>query len=268
MLVIIIFLSFLLGYSSTTSKKSIPQSQSNQNCGLNASNVKVVINSTCNSTPYFSNSITIPLVAVSSAGGGEVVNLTITEKPGSGKTFFEFSLSSPLIANETQNSFSRAVEVAKNFDAQTMLNSQKVDLYYSFDSNVSEVDGYSAGLGAAVGTILLLKNESLKTGVGVTGGVELNGSVTPVGGVLDKAQALKNAGFTEFVIPAGEGVVNTTENSTTQNCTQTIVNGQVFNECFTQTIYTIVPESVEKTVGINVVEVSDVKQAYAQLASQ
>jgi len=104
--------------------------------------------------------------------------------------------------------------------------------------------------------------------VGVTGGVELNGSVTPVGGVLDKAQALKNAGFTEFVIPAGEGVVNTTENSTTQNCTQTIVNGQVFNDCFTQTIYTIVPESVEKTVGINVVEVSDVKQAYAQLASQ
>ncbi len=269
MLAIIVFLSFLLGYGSTVPgavNAAQPKSQSAENCSFNSSTVKVVLNSTCNST-RFSNSIVIPLVAVSSSGGGEVVNLTITEKPGSGKSFFDFGLSSPLIANETQNSFSDAVEVAKNFDAQTLLQSNTVDLYYSFDSNVSEVDGYSAGLGATIGTILLLKNESLKPGVGVTGGIELNGSVIPVGGVLDKAQALKNAGFTEFVVPVGEGVVNVTQNSTTQNCTQTIINGQIFNDCQSQPAYSVVPESVESTVGINVVEVSDAKQAYAQLAA-
>lgn len=268
MLAIIVFLSFLLGYSSSVPgavSTAQPQLQSS-NCSFNSSNVKLVLNSTYNST-RFSNSIIIPLVAVSSSGGGEVVNLTITEKPGSGKSFFDFGLSSPLIANETQNSFSYAVEVAKNFDAQTLSQSNTVDFYYSFDSNVSEVDGYSAGLGATIGTILLLKNESLMPGVGVTGGIELNGSVIQVGGVLDKAQALKKAGFNEFVIPVGEGVVNITQNSTMENCTHTIINGQVFNDCQAQTIYSTIPESVESTVGINVVEVSDVKQAYAQLAA-
>jgi predicted S18 family serine protease len=271
MLAIIVFLSFLLGYTSSFPRQinsSGNQAQAS-NC-LNQPNVSAPIvsnstNNTCNSNSSLLNSIVIPLVAVSSSGGGEVVNMTIVEMRGSGKSFFEFGLESPLIANETQASFSNAVEVAKNFDAQTTINSKNVDFYYFFDSNVSGVDGYSAGIGAAVGTILLLKNESWKTGVGVTGGVELNGSVLQVGGILDKAKALKSAGFMEFVVPMGESVVNVIQNSSAENCTQTVINGQVFNECQAQNVSTVVPESVESTVGLNVVEVSDVKQAYAQL---
>ncbi len=266
LLAVVVFLSFILGYDSTTSGVQVPsvQAVSNQTCSFNSSAVKVVLNSSCNSND-FSNSLVVPLVAVSSSGGGEVVNLTIVEKPGFGRSFFQFGLSSPMIANETQVSFSDAVEVARNFDAQTLAASNNVDLYYFFDSNVSGVDGDSAGLGAAVGTVLLLKNESFRSGVGVTGGVFLNGSVIQVGGVLDKAEALKSAGFSEFVVPVGESVVNVTENSSVQNCSQTIINGQVFNECSPVVSYNVVPESVESVVGINVVEVSDVRQAYAQL---
>ncbi len=69
------------------------------------------------------------------------------------------------------------------------------------------VDGNSAGLAFTLGIVDLLTPGELTGGnrVGVTGTIEVDGEVGPVGSIAQKSVAMRRAGVDHLLVPAGQG---------------------------------------------------------------
>ncbi|HLG01325.1 MAG TPA: S16 family serine protease [Acidimicrobiia bacterium] len=77
---------------------------------------------------------------------------------------------------------------------------------FDVDIDTGQVGGPSAGLAFTLAIIDELTPGELTGGdvVAITGAIELDGSVTPVGGVEQKAAAARNAGAKLMIVPKGE----------------------------------------------------------------
>lgn len=69
------------------------------------------------------------------------------------------------------------------------------------------VDGPSAGAAITVALIATIRNQDLDPGVFMTGTINSDGSVGPVGGVPEKAIAAARNGSKIFYVPKGQGTV-------------------------------------------------------------
>jgi Lon-like ATP-dependent protease len=63
------------------------------------------------------------------------------------------------------------------------------------------VDGPSAGIAIATGVYSAIKNIPVDSKVAMTGEISIHGAVKPIGGVLAKIEAAKEAGATRVIIP-------------------------------------------------------------------
>jgi hypothetical protein len=113
----------------------------------------------------------------------------------------------------------------------------------SFDLG-GRVDGPSAGALTTSGLLALLGNEGpLLTDATMTGTVNPDGTVGPVGGIPLKVAGVPEAGFTRFGIPLGQ-------RQDVDPCTGEIVD----------------VIELGKSLGVEVREIGDVRQAFAFLA--
>lgn len=81
------------------------------------------------------------------------------------------------------------------------------DYPFSVEITGAGVDGNSAGLAFTLGILDVLTRGELTGGrrIGVTGTIEANGDVGPVGSVAKKAIAVREAGGDYLLVPAGQG---------------------------------------------------------------
>lgn len=210
-----------------------------------------------NSSIIYRN-VTVYAPAVASTDDGYVgVMSTITvtiQSNGSGKVFVD---TLPLTQVDMQGSARLAVKVAsalvKN-DANCSINPSFFDYFFVVRTDAPVIGGPSAGGIMTVATVALLENWPLDEHTIMTGMINPDGSIGPIGGIPYKVDAAYEVGAKRFLIPKGQGTYLETIQETVTN------NG------WTQTQIKTVTRNIEdyivsKGYDIEVVEVEDVNQA-------
>ncbi len=193
----------------------------------------------------------IQLPAVAKSGEGALATFTVETAPGNGRVFIGVS-DGPLVNADTQGSLRIALDVAKHAIAGE---DPDLDVFYTFSTESDAVGGKSAGAAVSVATMAALQHATLRADTLITGTVEADGRIGPVGKILEKALAVKKAGYTTFLVPAGESKASVS----VQEC-QDKRRGSVVTSVCTSTVKQVDIQS--QVPGLQVLEVSDVREAY------
>lgn len=140
----------------------------------------------------------IKLAAVTSEGEGSLSDLEVDISEGKGRILIT---TEPLIGVNTQNSERIAVAVAEQL---TKTNLSDRDVIFTIYSDANIVDGPSAGAAMAVAAISAITNKSIRKDVLITGTIDEEGIIGPVGMVSRKAKAVADYGAKLFLIPKGQ----------------------------------------------------------------
>lgn len=154
------------------------------------------------------------IVAVTNRNEGVLggVNVEITPE-GKGRVLIN---TNPFVEPDTQFSAETAVNVAEEY-TQMSLNNKDVIITFDMDSNV--VGGPSAGASMTLAVIAAIQGKKVHAEMVITGTIEPDGRIGPIGGVLEKAQAAAEKGMTIFLIPAGQGTLTYYERQITERQT-------------------------------------------------
>lgn len=144
--------------------------------------------------------INTKLVAVDQKGGGVTADLEVLVEPGNGRT--SVNIDKLFFWVDTQSSIRSARRVATDY---LNITGDRFNIVYTVDTDTTVVGGPSAGAMLTVATIRALQNKSLNNKVAMTGTINQDGSVGPVGGILAKAYAAKEADYETFLVPEGQG---------------------------------------------------------------
>ncbi len=192
--------------------------------------------------------VSIKVPAVDNEGNGVATVLTVQAIPGEGRTLT--NINQLLFWVDTQYSIQIAKYVAENI---TNVNTSKVDLIYTIETDATVIEGPSAGAALTAATIAVLQNKSVDPEVSVTGTINADGSIGPVGGILEKAKASKDVGIKTFLVPEGQGTQ--TSYTPEKDCEQ--FGG--FTYCTTE--YKRQRINITAESGIEIVEVSNIEEA-------
>ncbi|WP_297534964.1 S16 family serine protease [Thermococcus sp.] len=190
-----------------------------------------------------------PAVAKTSTGQlvGVVTEFVITVAPGHGHVYIE---TWPLAQVDMQASARLAAQVAGRVLG---VNMSHYDVFIQVRANTSIIGGPSAGGTMTVGIIAALEGWKINPNVMMTGMINPDGTIGPVGGILEKASAAHEAGAKIFLIPEGQRIQYVQE-------TQKKEIGGVI-EIKTETKPVDVVKYAEERWGLKVIEVKDIYQA-------
>jgi len=144
-------------------------------------------------------SITVP--AVDENGNGVATELDVQVVPGIGRTLV--NVDKLIFWADTQNSIRTAKSVAEEV---TDTNLQDYDIIYTINANASVIEGPSAGAALTVATIAAIEKRQINTSVMMTGTINHDGTIGPVGEVIAKATAAKSIGAELFIVPLSQSV--------------------------------------------------------------
>lgn len=191
-------------------------------------------------------SITIP--AVDEDGNGLTTVLTVQIIPGEGRVLA--NIDKMLFWTDTQNSIRTSSRVASNITGKNLSN---YDIIYTILTNATSVEGPSAGTALTVATIAALEGKTIDQAVFITGAINHDGTIGPVGEILPKANAAKEAGARLLLVPLMQSQEITYENR--KYCEQ-IGPAQI---CTTEKVPRKI--NISEEVGIEIVEVADIQEA-------
>jgi len=194
------------------------------------------------------NIVYLKVPAVDENGNGVVTKLVVETQSGQGRVLTD--VNNLLFWIDTQYSIQTAQRVAANI---SKINLTDIDIIYAIETNASLIEGPSAGAALTIATIAALENRNLNESVMITGTINPDGSIGPIGAVAEKAQASKDVGATLFLVPEGQG---------------TEVNYKPVQSCkklgpitYCTTKYETEKIDISESVGITVKEVSTVDEA-------
>jgi uncharacterized protein len=208
-------------------------------------------------TSFAYRNVTVYAPAVSESGNGYVgVISTITvsiQENGSGRVFVD---TLPLTDVDMQGSARLAVKVASALvisDNRTHLNPQTCDFFFVVRTDSPMIGGPSAGGIMTVAVISLLENWTLDNQTVMTGMINPDGSIGPIGGIPYKIDAAHSVGATRFLIPKGQMTYTETVIESTQ--------GDGWSQIITRPVTRNVSEYALTNYGMQVYEVEDINDA-------
>ncbi len=187
--------------------------------------------------------------AVDEEGNGVVTMLNVQVSPnGSGRVLTD--IDKLFFWVDTQNSIRTATKVAQEVTKKDI---SKYDIVYTVRANASVIEGGSAGAALTIATIAALENKTLNKSVMLTGTINEDGTIGPIGEVFAKAVAAKDVGSKLFLVPDGQG--STRVYRPQKNC----YKEGYLEICETKT--TSEKVFISKDVGIEVKEVKTIQDA-------
>jgi hypothetical protein len=128
---------------------------------------------------------------------GVLLNITAEVKPGKGRVLVD---TQPLMGVVFQDAANTAVYVAQNRTGISLAGS---DVIFSINApgQVPSVDGPSAGALMTLLAISAVEKKPIREDVTLTGTIDQDGNVGAIGGVVEKAQAAKEAGKSLLLLP-------------------------------------------------------------------
>jgi uncharacterized protein len=208
-------------------------------------------------TSFEYRNVTVYAPAVSESGTGYVgVISTITvsvQENGSGRVFVD---TLPLTDVDMQGSARLAVKVATALvlsDNRTHLDPRTCDFFFVVRTDSPMIGGPSAGAIMTVAVISLLENWTLDNTTVMTGMINPDGSIGPIGGIPYKIDAAHSVGATRFLIPKGQMTYTETVTEATQ--------GDGWTQIITRPETRNVSEYARTNYGMQVYEVEDINDA-------
>jgi uncharacterized protein len=201
--------------------------------------------------------VTVYAPAVSELGTGYVgviSTITVTvQGNGSGRVFVD---TLPLTDVDMQGSARLAVKVATalvSSDSRPHLDPQTYDYFFVVRTTSPMIGGPSAGAMMTIAVISLLENWTLDNNTVMTGMINPDGSIGPIGGIPYKIDAAHSVGATRFLIPKGQTTY-----------TEMVTEYQNINGVIWQNTYPVtrnVSEYAHTNYGMEVFEVEDINDA-------
>jgi len=177
---------------------------------------------------------------------GVITNLSLEIVPGRGRVLVN---TEPLMGEVFQDTAILAKEIAEKVSGKSLGN---YDLIFSISApaEIPSVDGPSAGAAMTLLTLSIINSQTLKSNIALTGTIQPDGTIGEIGGVVQKAQAAKNAGSPVFYISVENSqltVYEETEVTRWGRVTRGWVEKQVSTEDY-----------IEENVGIEVEVVENI----------
>ncbi len=157
------------------------------------------------------NGIVIPLVADSMSDSGEVgsyLNAQVIVTNGTGHVFVD---TNPFTQVDLQGSARIAAMVASDVLG---VDEKSYDFYYIIEIDSPVIGGPSAGGALTVATIAAMNNWPIKPGIAMTGMIDPDETIGPVGGIPFKLEAAASHNTSLFLVPQGQLIVNITNTTT------------------------------------------------------
>jgi uncharacterized protein len=199
-----------------------------------------------------SRSVAMIAPAVGERADGSLVGVgmevQVTTRTGSGGVFLD---TRPLTQLDMQGSARLAATMATSITGSDF---QEHDFVIKVRSPTPAVGGPSAGGAMAVGFTALLLDVPVRQDVMMTGMINPDGSIGPVGGIIQKAEAAHLEGARLFLIPEGQGTVRHVERTVEgEGPTERVVEHESRVD---------VAEYAQERWGLRVEEVADVHDAF------
>ncbi len=130
---------------------------------------------------------------------GSLVRVTMEMTNGNGATYVTIS---PRIGLATQDSIEDAIDYAYRLSEKE----DECDILVTFDTlpQTNYIDGPSAGAAISVIAYALIDDKTLRDDTLITGAIDKNGNIGPVGGTYEKAKSAANNGAKYFISPIGD----------------------------------------------------------------
>lgn len=136
--------------------------------------------------------------AINSDGKGMLTRIDAMVLPGKGDAYVSVE---PLISTDIQNSEKIAFKLALNLANASR---KDYDILFKIHAEAETVDGPSGGAAMAILAYAEIANKSLRKDLSITGSISEDGRIGKVGGIFEKAKALKEKGIKIFLIPFGQ----------------------------------------------------------------
>jgi uncharacterized protein len=182
---------------------------------------------------------------------GSILKITVEVRDGAGLVLVNTAIPSGV---DFQTSARTAVMVAQNV---TGMDLSKKDVIFSISAGNNEdlqaVDGGSAGSAMTVLLVSDLLGRPINSQVLMTGTIQPDGTVGPIGAVGEKADAAGKYGAKIFLVPQGQAV------TPIQTCTEKTEGVFAYQTCTTE--QKPLSPMMESKYGMKVIEVSTIQDA-------